>query len=267
MRRIVLCRLTAALLGITFLLARSVLATPPVLFETGLYDLGNHPDGNARTPTYGARLDNLFPGSDPFTFDFECADCGMFMNYSGSAIRIFGTAFGGEHDGSGGRKNNLFDGLYKFDVTYDMADVVEKNGDGDDSGLQDVGRPGETGDQIGTLEFMSTTGGDPFPSVTMWDLMDKKGGYVNSLRVGNEDDDSGHRGFVGISGWGWLKVRETGSGGDFVDADGYQDWLFTGRRSSRVPEPGSTALSRSDEFISRYLPPSAASLSSGRDRP
>jgi hypothetical protein len=240
---VLLLRLAAGFLGITFLSAGSALATPPILFETGLYDLGNHPDGNAAEPTYGARIDNLYPNSAPFTFDFECDDCGMSMNYDGSSIHIFGTAFGGQHDGVGGRLDNDFDGLYGFNVTYGGAAVVENGGTGDDSGLQDIGRPGETGGQIGSLEFLSTTGGDAFPSASLWDLMDKKGGHVNSLRVGNEDNDLGHRDSVGISGWGWLKVRETDSRKDFEDADGAQDFLFIGRRrSNETPEPGSTAL-------------------------
>lgn len=225
--------------GIVFL-AASTLGAAPILFETGLYHLGNHPDGNAQPPTYGARIDNLFGGVSPFTFDFECDDCGMFMEYDGSTIDIFGTAFGGHPDGIGGYDDDEFDGLFEFDVSYDMADVVENDGDGDDDGLQDIGRLGQTGAPIGTLEFLTPTGGDVLPDVTLWDLMDKQGDHPASLRIGNEDDDSGHRGFPGISGWGWMVFREHGED-DFVMAGGSQDWIFTARRVS-IPLPGSAAL-------------------------
>lgn len=229
---------TAIILGIVLFMAGFVGAAP-IPFEIGLYQLGNHPDGNAQPPRYGARIDNLF-GSAPFTFDFECDDCGMFMDYDGSTIDIFGMAFGGHPDGGGGYDDDEFDGLYEFDVSYDMADVVENDGDGDSDGLQDIGRLGETGAPIGTLEFMMPTGGDSPPPVTMWDLMDKQGSHPASLRIGDEDDDMGHRGHPGISGWGWLMFRESGED-EFVMAQGAQDWLFTARRIP-VPAPGSTAL-------------------------
>ena len=43
--------------------------------------LGNHPDGNAAPPHYGLRIDNLFGGVDPFTFDFECVGCDVKLVY------------------------------------------------------------------------------------------------------------------------------------------------------------------------------------------
>lgn len=238
MDRTLLQRLIIAL-GIVFLAAGSVWALPPITFEQGLYSLGNHPDGNQRPPLYGARIDNLFGGDGVFTFDFECPGCAMFMSYDGVTIDIFGNAFGG-HDVGGARADDGFDGMYAFDVSYDTATVVEDD-DEPKAGLQDIGRAGETGASIGTLEFLSSTGGDPFPSVTMWDLMDKKGSHTNSLRIGDEDDDQGHRTVPGIiSGWGWLKISESGAN-DFVDAAGSQDFLFTARRIP-VPVPGTAVL-------------------------
>lgn len=221
-----------------FFLAAGFASATHIPFETGMYMLGNHPDGNEAPPTYGARLDNLFEG-DVFTFDFECPGCAMFMKYDGVTIDIFGTAFGG-HDVGGARADDGFDGMYEFDVSYDMPTVVEDDEE-PKSGLQDIGRAGETGAPIGTLEFLSATGGDALPAVTMWDLMDKKGSHINSLRIGDEDDDLGHRDFAGISGWGWLKFRESGTNDDFVDARGAQDFLFIARRIP-VPLPGTAAL-------------------------
>ena len=194
----------------------------------------NHPDGNARMPTYGLRIDNLYGGAAPFTFDFDCDDCGVTMEFDGVSIHIEGDAFGGEHDGLGGRKDDDFDGMYHVNVTYVPPTIVEDDGDG----LQDIGILGETGGMIGTLEFKGT----PAPGeATMWELMDKSGSNPFSLRIGDEDDDAGHRGFDGISGWGWLKFREAGSDDPFMDVPGPQDFLFIARRRP-VPTPGTALL-------------------------
>lgn len=233
-----------------FLLAAASASAAPIAFETGTYVLSNHPDGNARFPTYGARLDNLFDGVSPFTFDFECIGCAMTMVYDGDTLDISGTAYGGQPDGAGGYLDNLYDGLYRFDVLYDLISVVEDDEEADD-GLQDIGRRGEKGD-IGTLTFLSpTTPGEATPLVTMWNLMDKAGSHPYSIRVGDEDNDDGHRGFDGISGWGWLKFipspdLDVPLGLDydppwFVDPPGAQDWLFTAERVP-VPAPGSAVL-------------------------
>ena len=226
--------------GIVFLTAASASATP---FEIGSYDLGNHPFGNARDPTYGFRLDNLYDSIGAsvgvFTFDFECSACGVTMVYDGNSIAISGIVSGGEPDGGGGYVNNEFDGLYRINnVVY--PNVVDLENDG--SGLQDIGIMGVTGGPIGTLRFLGD-GVDALPSLTMWELMDKNDvarGFPNSFRVGNEDDDLGHRGHPGISGWGWVLIKADGTN-DFVDPGGAQDWLFTARRVS-VPAPGSVVL-------------------------
>ncbi len=243
MGRALLGKTTVAFV-IIFLAAGYAWATPPITFEFGLYELGNHPDGSAAPPTYGARIDNLFEDVGIFTFDFECDDCDMRMDYSPGSIHIFGHAFGGEpipdpvSEEDEGYINNEFDGLYYWDVRYEVAAPVED----DDDGLQDIGQPGETGNpDFGTLVFLSATGGNTLPDMTMWDLMDKKGGHLNSLRVGDEDDDTGHRGFPDISGWGWLKFRESGTDDPFADPDGWQDFLFIARRIP-VPAPGTAIL-------------------------
>lgn len=69
--------------------------------------------------------------------------------------------------------------------------------------------------------------------------MDKQGGNPFSLRLGDEDDDLGHRDFPGISGWGWLKFRKSGTTDPFVDVPGPQDFLFIARR---IPAPGTAIL-------------------------
>ena len=231
---------TISAFGIIFLAAGYAWATPPIMFETGTYRVGNHPDGGAAPPTYFARIDSLHGGVAQFTFDAECPGCAVFLEYDGVTIDISGTAFGGHPDGGGGYVDDGFDGMYEFDVHYDMPSVVEDD-EAPASGLQDIGRLGETGAVIGTLTFMSATGGDPPPLVTMWDLVDKQGGNPFSLRLGDEDDDLGHRDFPGISGWGWLKFRKSGTTDPFVDVPGPQDFLFIARRIP-VPAPGTAIL-------------------------
>lgn len=252
MGRTLLGQATTAL-GLVFLLA-GFASADAITFETGTYVLGNHPDGEVRLPTYGARLDNLFEDVAPFTFDFECDACAMTLVYDGSTIDISGTAYGGRHDGAGGRVDDEFDGLYEFDVSYDATPLVENEGEGDDSGLQDIGRVGETAGLIGSLTFLSATSAlEAPPPITSWQLDDKAGSHFFSLRVGDEDNDEGHRGYDGISGWGWLMFQPSpdldvplGGGHHeppwWVNPGGAQDWLFTAERTTRVPAPGSAAL-------------------------
>lgn len=179
----------------------------------------DHPDGNAAPPTYGLRLDeliNVTPGHDRFTFSFEHPQALMQMMLTevGAgefSIHIWGTAFGGlvvnnEYD-------PLLSGLVEIDFTYMLAHLV----DGDD-------------DLIVTTPSFMNTGSIMFNGSTI-DLFDRANSEGFSFRLGNEDDDQGHRGFDGISGWGWL---DHGKAGTYVAAS---DWLFT-----VVPTPGPTAL-------------------------
>ena len=235
MSRNTIGKLTTAFV-LSTLLGTSAWAVP-IAFETGTYHLGNHPDGNAAPPTYGARIDNLH-GAGVFTFDFECVGCNMEMTYNGTTISISGTAFGG-HDGGGARIDDDFDGMYAFNMSYsvpEVSDVVENGGAGDGDGLQDIGRSGEIGAVIGSLEFLDAGAG----IASMWELEDKAGSHPASLRLGNEDNDLGHRGYVGISGWGWLMVKEVSSG-EYVNG-GAHDWLFVAQKRSNAPAPGVVSL-------------------------
>ena len=77
----------------------------PALGAPGIYALRNHPDNHLTPPEYGMRLDELFdvnPATlDVFSFDFEADGAAMFLEYDGSSIHIFGTAFGGLDIGQG----------------------------------------------------------------------------------------------------------------------------------------------------------------------
>lgn len=173
--------------------------TPVMLGDAGTYRLRNHPEGAAAPPMYGLRIDELFDvtaGNDAFTFDFEVSGTDMRLEHDGaSTIRIHGTAFGGRDVGGG--YDPAWTSLVVIDMTYHGIQGVP----GDD----DLWVP-EGLDNLGTLTWLAT--GEVFALAES-----PMGGF--SLRLGDEDDDLGHRGVPGISGWGWLM-----GSGDFAD------WLF-----------------------------------------
>lgn len=197
------------------------------ILDDGLYQLHDHPDGGAAEPFYGLRLDELTDAGDIFTFsfDYDHPDVGVFMQLTGSTIHIYGVAFGGLID------DHAYDpdhsGLVEIDFFYN--DVVRVTGD-DDLIAYDPDEP-----NMGFIVFQGDT----------IDLFDHANAEGFTFRLGDEDDDGGHRGFDGtlpngetvdgrISGWGWL---EHGTQGEYISAS---DWLFT---VDPTPVPGpSTAL-------------------------
>ena len=214
-RRVMPC----AAVAVAILLASRPASAGLILPTDVTLQLADHPDGNAGLPTYGLRLDELIDvtaGHDRFTFSFEhpSAMVQMLLTEVGIdefSIHIWGTAFGGlvvnnEYD-------PLLSGLVEIDFTYVLAHVV----DGDD-------------DLIVTTPSFMNTGSIMFQGSTI-DLFDRANKDGFTFRLGNEDDDMGHRGFDGISGWGWL---DHGKAGTYVPAS---DWLFT-----VVPTPGTTVL-------------------------
>lgn len=191
-----------------------------ITIPVGGYVLGNHPDGSANPPAYGLRLDELYnatSGHDIFTFDFEHPDSGMFMTYDGSTVRIFGQAFGGRDTGTG-YAADAYQGVYTIDFTYDMGVMLAS---GDDDVIANAPMGANTGSIITPL-------GD---DIGLWDK--PMGGY--SFRLGDENNDAGHRGWGGISGWGWLNH------GDPNVHVAASDWLFTAQPGI-VPAPGTLAL-------------------------
>lgn len=190
--------------------------TPTQLGEAGSYRLANHPDGTAAEPFYGMRLDELFdvtPSSpDIFSFDFEAPGTAVFMDYDGATIRIHGRAFGGRDAG------DSYDPAWKSFIDIDFTYTVVHAADGDDDLI--VVTP--SGTNSGTVTWVNT--GEIIP------IYDYAGDFGFTFRFGNEDDDQGHRGFDGLSGWGWLNHR---------DPDVHQpasDWFFTARPVCR-PAP------------------------------
>lgn len=187
----------------------------------GNYTLHNHPDGSADPPPYGMRLDELVDfttGNDIYTFDFDDPMSNMQMDVSGNGtiIHIYGVSWGGRDVGATYAPDGFL-GLYTIDFLYNV-NVGGVPGD------DDLYAAGPTASNFGTIS-------GPAGAFSLYDLVGNPPGYA--FRLGDEDNDLGHRGFVGISGWGWLGVTGLSNGPT-------RDWLFTA--SYNVPAPGAAAL-------------------------
>ena len=188
--------------------------------STGTYTLHNHPDGGAAAPHYGLRLDELFdltPSHDVFTFDFDDEQSDMTLAYDGSTIHISGVAVGGHDVGSHYDTAHPTFGLYEIDFAYDAG---VKPAAGDDDVIVDAANHANSG----TITA---------PTGDVISLVDERGGHPFSFRFGDEPHDAGHRGFDGISGWGWLN-----HGPDPTHHVYASDFLFT---AEAVPAPGAAA--------------------------
>jgi len=202
-------------------LALTAVAANAATIVSGTYALANHPDGNAQPPQYGLRLDELYNATgshDIYTFDFNHASSNMKMdvNLVANTIRIYGTTYGGRDIG-GGYAVDLDAGAYTIDFLYNVG-VSGVPGD------DDVWANAASASNFGTI---TTARGDV---IRLEDKSD--GNYL--FRLGDENNDAGHRGFAGISGWGWLTHGPAGSA--HVNAS---DWLFT---ATLIPAPSSLAL-------------------------
>ena len=218
--------------GAVIALGSAVMASTAgaAIIPFGTYTLSNHPDGSATPPPYGLRLDELVdlnPGSkDIFTFDFEHALSDMQLTYDATGIRIFGDAFGGED--IGGAYDPVNSGVWQIDFKY--TNIATAPGD-DDLISPWSGTPGAGS---GTISSLVAAGPLVGLSFTFEDYAKASDSF--SFRLGDEDDDQGHRGFNGgVSGWGW--VKHSGS----AEQEKYSDWLFT-IRAEDIPTPGSTLL-------------------------
>jgi hypothetical protein len=215
--------MTSKTLIVPALLALAAGAAQAAVLAPGTYELNNHPDAALRTPNYGLRLDELFdvtPDEDNFTFDFEHPLSAMFITISDSpapsTVRIFGQTYGGRDVGTD-YAMDAYTGVYTIDFTYNVG-VQTVPGDDD----RWVDAPNSS--NFGTMT-------NPLGMVVQI-LSDERGSFNYSFRLGDADDDAGHRGFNGFSGWGWLRV----DGNHY----GSMDWIFT--VGNIVPAPGSLAL-------------------------
>lgn len=191
------------------------------IISQGLYTLHNHPDGSAQPPLYGLRLDELYnatSGRDIFTFDFDDARSSMSMVVTANTVRIYGVVWGGRDTGTSYAVEPTT-GLYTVDFLYDIG-VVSVAGDDDLGVLQAASRQNH-----GTITS---------PTNDVIALVDEAMDHEYGFRLGDEDNDLGHRGFAGISGWGWL------THGPDPDAHvASSDWIFT---ATLVPTPGAMSL-------------------------
>jgi hypothetical protein len=154
---------------------------------TQRYRLGNHPDAELTIREYGLRLDELVDltgGHDWFTFDFEHPDAAMYADVSDTTIHIYGVAYGGATD------DPDYIGLWQVDFLYN-------DGVGQASGDDDIVVTSPNGSNFGIITMLFGDG-ETFP------LEDFRGSHTYTFRLGDEDDDNGHRGYPGTSGWGWL---------------------------------------------------------------
>ncbi|MEL7310701.1 MAG: PEP-CTERM sorting domain-containing protein [Pseudomonadota bacterium] len=208
---------------ILVLMLASMTSNASILQPGVVYDLDNHPDGGAASPYYGLRLDGLTTGdsSDIYTFDFEAATSGMTMVYDDDAgtLTIGGSAFGGRDGGT----DFVAGTTDTWQISFTYTDVYSCNGGGlcANSGFG----------SISSLLFGS------------YNLVSEMGRHSYAFQLNTD-----HRGFTGISGWGWMNHCPTGdeggsgSYGNGVSCDRHlyaSDWLFTVRD---VPAPGTLAL-------------------------
>jgi hypothetical protein len=180
-----------------------------VILDPGLYRLHNHTDGDVRPPLYGLRLDELFnptPDHDLFTFSFDDDGADVLLELGDDmSIHITGTVFGGLDVGD--TYDPALSGLWDINFTYDTSEPA----DGDDDIVVNPPQDPNTGT---ITPLFGPDAGIPI------DLFDYAGMNTFTFRLGDEDDDLGHRGHDGISGWGWLNH---GAPDVHVTAS---DWLF-----------------------------------------
>jgi hypothetical protein len=197
---------------VAFLFPGPTQATP---IDPGLYVLESHPDGDLNPPPYGLRLDGLDGDENhDFTFDFDGPGAAMQMELSAddSSLRIFGLAYGGRDVGGSYEDPQL----WEIGFTYEEMIV-----DGD----QLVSDPA-TSPNRGTITPTESIGG--FSAGVPIILEDFFGEHPFSFVL-----EEGHRGFEGVSGFGWLNHGGAGLENHVKSSD----WLFT-----VIPEPGSILL-------------------------
>ncbi|MGE3181374.1 MAG: hypothetical protein AB7N71_07070 [Phycisphaerae bacterium] len=192
----------------------------PVL-QNGTYELNNHPDGAIRPPTYGLRLDGLDGNNQHnFTFDFDndASDMRMTLNLNNGSIRIFGTTYGGRDMGTAYQNPSMgATGLWQVDFTYNANVSVRSDG---------AIVVAESQQNSGYIQPLFASNLNAFANnaqIPLVDFMDP------SFLL-----DTNHRGFAGVSGWGWVNH----SGNPHVYSS---DWLFT-VGASAIPSPGAASL-------------------------
>ena len=181
-------------------------------FDPGTYRLENHPDGGATESYggYGLRLDGL-KDRDPNktnVFDFEAEGANMFLNYNGSEVRIYGTAY-----------NQEYDNFWSVDFTY--FDVTNK-----EYGLIVKSAPQSLGNAVGSITPLDGSQGYHV------DMVDFSGEHNYTFQIAQY-----HRGVEDYSGFGWLNHGTTDA--ELAIHMYHSDWLFKVGDPVKVPESGS----------------------------
>ena len=181
-------------------------------FGLGTYKLENHPDGGATESYggYGLRLDGLLD-RDPnktYVFDFEAEGAHMFLNYNGSEVRIYGTAY-----------NQEYDNFWSVDFTY--LDVTKK-----EDGLIVKSAPQSLGNAMGSINSIDGSQAYDF------DVVDFSGEHNYTFQIAQD-----HRGIGDYSGFGWLNHGTTDA--ELAIHMYHSDWLFKVGEPVKVPESGS----------------------------
>ncbi len=197
--------------GVVCAFAGIAAATPTI----SVFNLGNHPDGNAAPPAYGLRLDGMMGSGTTVVFSFvdvQLTVTDSTMDGGDITMRIHGLVEGGEVSAGTFADPEM----YNLDFSY-LANVEEFSGGWRVVGVNNVLNVGSLAPLVGDPEDVFT--------------------------VTDNDDNAfifapdGHRLAGDNSSWvgrGWL-TTELGGG----NSPGTQDWLFVG---SPVPAPGSAAL-------------------------
>jgi hypothetical protein len=198
------------------------------VIDYGTYQLNNHPNAAMASPGYGLRLDGLLDGDSGkvYTFDFDDSRSDVKMTWDGTAISIFGDVWGGRDTGSSyGGSGNDAARLWDLNFTYDM-------------GVSEAG--GQSSVTVSGTDMLNT--GSIASDLGLFDLTDV-GNPMHHYTFKLAFD---HRGFSGISGWGWLNhcVSDDDTVGAVAGADCAvheysSDFLFT---ATKVPEPSTIAI-------------------------
>lgn len=230
--------------GLAFLFWCAEASAVPI--PDGDYYLHNHPGGLQIPPSYGLRLDAL-NGDDTnvFTFDFDHVDGAraaqvmMTVDSFRTEIRIEGDIYGGLNDPADTTQyaSELSGQVGWWHLSF-IYDTAVRLADGDDDYVAGPDPASLEGANIGTLTRIDGFGANS-PLAEVYQLWEFPPFYDWTFRLGDEDDDLGHRGFSGISGWGWLLHAPAGTGPN-AGGDAVKDWLFT---AEPMPLPGTGILS------------------------
>lgn len=219
-------------LEVPFLIKPGAMICPPQMYPNpgggyGIpycrYILCNHPGGSERPPNYGLRLDGLVSGKerDIYTFDFEYQDkkgkqAKVWLDHKSTGeIHIHGLVYGGQVNNHRYKEGTT--DYWDIDFTYKA--VGQKTNDA----YVTEKHPEHGKHQIGVGQGTITSKSGKLGAYELVDFFGKPSkGY--SFQFG---DDTEHRGYEGISGWGWLNHSNSPKG--IYQHMGVCDWIFTAK--------------------------------------